>query len=151
MLACGSKSDATGGASGAKALRIGMVPKGGAPVEVLWKAPIREDDREQQVEVVEGLISQGVSGLGAGAARQPGAAAPVISSDQYAGAARDTAKRASENRLNRFAEGQRDLHAERNLNRRHASRAAGHRQSAASTFVGFDYSRASSPRSRRAS
>ena len=38
-------------------------PPPGTPVEVLWKAPIREDDREQQVEVVEGFISQGVSGL----------------------------------------------------------------------------------------
>ena len=35
----------------------------GVPVEVLWKAPIREDDREQQVQVVEGFTSQKVSGL----------------------------------------------------------------------------------------
>ena len=35
----------------------------GVPVEVLWKAPMREDDREQQVQVVEGFISQGVNGL----------------------------------------------------------------------------------------
>ena len=34
-----------------------------APVRILWKAPIREDDREQQVQVVEGFISQGVKGL----------------------------------------------------------------------------------------
>ena len=37
--------------------------KGGISVTVLWKSPLREDDREQQVEVVEGFISQGVSGL----------------------------------------------------------------------------------------
>ena len=30
---------------------------------MIWKAPLREDDREQQVQVVEGFISQGVSGL----------------------------------------------------------------------------------------
>ena len=30
---------------------------------MIWKAPIREDDREQQVQVVEGFISQGVSGI----------------------------------------------------------------------------------------
>jgi ribose transport system substrate-binding protein len=191
-------------------LRVAVVPKGsthehwlrvragaekaaaelsgqGTPVEILWKAPLREDDREQQVQVVEGFISQGVSGLvlapldsralerpveeaaragiptvifdsalanpekavsyvstdngrgGELAGRrmgevlqgkgrvlmlryQEGSAATeereagflaalkrdfpaieVISSDQYAGATRDTAKRASENLLNRYA------------------------------------------------
>ena len=79
VTACGRGSQAT-------SYRIGMVPKGsthehwkrvhagaekavrelaaaGVKVDVLWKAPIREDDREQQVEVVEGFISQGVNGL----------------------------------------------------------------------------------------
>jgi ribose transport system substrate-binding protein len=74
------------GAESSRAFRIGMIPKGsthehwkrvhagaekaarefaahGVKVDVLWKAPVREDDREQQVEVVEGFISQGVSGL----------------------------------------------------------------------------------------
>jgi ribose transport system substrate-binding protein len=190
-------------------LRIAVIPKGathehwkrvrvgaeqaaaeftgaGTRVEVIWKGPLREDDREQQVQVVEGFISEGISGLvlapldsralvrpveeaaragiptvifdsaletpnpavsfvatdneqggrlaairmgevldGAGtvlmlryqegsaatedrergfleelAVRAPGIT--VISSDQYAGATRDTAKRASENLLNRF-------------------------------------------------
>jgi ribose transport system substrate-binding protein len=160
----------------------------GVPVQVLWKGPLREDDREQQVQVVEGFVSQRVNGLvlapldshalvrpveeawkagiptvvfdsalapphpavsfvatdnekgGRLAARrlgellggkgtvlmlryQEGSAATedrergflqelkalhpaiaVISSDQYAGATRDTAKRASENLLNRFAD-----------------------------------------------
>jgi ribose transport system substrate-binding protein len=162
--------------------------KAGVPVEILWKGPIREDDREQQVQVVEGFISQRVSGFvlapldshallrpveeaaaegiptvifdsaladptkavsyvatdnGKGGrlaaermgellggkgrvlmlryqegsasteerelgfldeikARYPGI--EVISSDQYAGPTRDTAKRASENLLNRFSE-----------------------------------------------
>jgi ribose transport system substrate-binding protein len=81
-LACGSTSTP----GGAKEIRIGMVPKGsthehwkrvrlgaekaaeeyrkaGVPVTVLWKSPIREDDREEQVKVVEGFISQGISGL----------------------------------------------------------------------------------------
>ena len=35
----------------------------GVEVNLIWKAPLREDDREQQVQVVEGFISQGVSGL----------------------------------------------------------------------------------------
>ena len=192
-------------------LRIAVVPKGsthehwkrvhtgaekaaaefraaGVPVEVIWKAPLREDDREQQVQVVEGFISQDVDGLvlapldsralerpveeaaragiptlifdsaladpskavsyvstdngkgGRLAARrmgerlggrgrvlmlryQEGSAATeereqgfldeirtgfpditVISSDQFAGATRDTAKRTSENLLNRYAD-----------------------------------------------
>ncbi len=193
-----------------RTLRIAVVPKGsthehwkrvhagaekaaqtfrdaGVPVEVIWKAPLREDDREQQVQVVEGFISQRIDGLvlapldsralerpveeaaragiptvifdsalgdasktvsyvstdngkgGRLAARrmgelldgrgdvlmlryQEGSAATeereqgfldeirtafpritVISSDQFAGATRDTAKRTSENMLNRYA------------------------------------------------
>ena len=30
---------------------------------MIWKGPIREDDREQQIQVVEGFLSQGVSGI----------------------------------------------------------------------------------------
>lgn len=199
-------------AGGSSVLTIAVVPKGathehwkrvhvgaekaaaefrakGVGVQVVWKGPLREDDREQQVQVVEGFVSQRVSGLvlapldsralvrpveeawkagiptvvfdsaleaphpavsfvatdnekgGRLAARrmgellggkgtvlmlryQEGSAATedrergflqelkathpaveVISSDQYAGATRDTAKRASENLLNRYAEG----------------------------------------------
>lgn len=201
-------SASCGGAQ-SNTLRIAVVPKGsthehwlrvrvgaekaaaeasaaGLPVEIIWKAPIREDDREQQVQVVEGFISQGIDGLvlapldsralerpveeasragiptvifdsalgdrrhtvsyvstdngegGRLAARrmgellhgrgtvlmlryQEGSAATeerergfleelettfpditILPSDQYAGATRDTAKRASENLLNRF-------------------------------------------------
>ena len=159
----------------------------GTPVRVIWSSPLREDDREQQVQLVEGFISQGISGLvlapldsrallrpveeaarvgiptvifdsalatpnpavsyvateneqggrlaadrmgavlkGKGTVLmlryQEGSAATeerehgfldqlktkfpgisVVSSDQYAGATRDTAKRASENLLNRYA------------------------------------------------
>jgi ribose transport system substrate-binding protein len=35
----------------------------GTPVHVIWKGPLREDDREQQIQVVEGFISQGVKGI----------------------------------------------------------------------------------------
>ncbi len=79
------KSDATKGGAG-KPLRIAFVPKGtthefwrtihagarkaqrdlatkGVPVEILWKGPLREDDREQQVQVVESFASQGVDGI----------------------------------------------------------------------------------------
>lgn len=79
------RADAPKG-SAAKTLRIAFVPKGtthefwrtihagalkaqrdlaakGIPVEILWKGPLREDDREQQVQVVESFASQGVDGI----------------------------------------------------------------------------------------
>jgi ribose transport system substrate-binding protein len=78
----GSKAPETS----AKPLSIGVIPKGtthefwnaihagavkaerelnanGVKVTITWKGPLREDDREQQVQVVEGFLSQGVSGL----------------------------------------------------------------------------------------
>jgi len=196
--------------NGTKKLTIAVIPKGtthefwksihagslkaarelsspDSEVEVIWKGPLREDDREQQIQVVEGFSSQGVSGIvlapldnralvrpvteakragvptviidsalesddivsfvatdnrkgGMLAAErmgellggkgkvlllryQEGSASTqdredgfvetikakypgiqLISSDQYAGPTRDTAKRASENLLNRFAD-----------------------------------------------
>ncbi len=74
------------GAGGAKALTIAVIPKGtthefwksihagavqaanelsaaGDSVHLIWKGPLREDDREQQVQVVEGFISQRVDGI----------------------------------------------------------------------------------------
>src|SRR6478672_9983807 len=71
---------------GGKKLTIAVIPKGtshefwksihagankaarelstpGAEVEVIWKGPLREDDREQQIQVVEGFAAQGVSGI----------------------------------------------------------------------------------------
>jgi len=35
----------------------------GAEIEIIWKGPLREDDREQQIQVVEGFTSQGVNGI----------------------------------------------------------------------------------------
>jgi len=35
----------------------------GVNVEVIWKGPLREDEREAQIQVVEGFISQGISGI----------------------------------------------------------------------------------------
>jgi ribose transport system substrate-binding protein len=35
----------------------------GLDVTINWKGPLREDDREQQVQVVEGFLSQGVDGI----------------------------------------------------------------------------------------
>jgi ribose transport system substrate-binding protein len=37
--------------------------QGGRTVDIIWKGPLREDDREQQVQVVESFTSQGVDGI----------------------------------------------------------------------------------------
>jgi ribose transport system substrate-binding protein len=80
--ACGRDSAAGTG----KAFTIAVVPKGtthefwksihagaiqaqqelsaqGIPVQIIWKGPLREDNRELQVQVVEGFITQGVQGI----------------------------------------------------------------------------------------
>jgi ribose transport system substrate-binding protein len=79
-----TKSAASSGAK--KPLTIAVIPKGtthefwksihagaiqatqelaqqGDTVSIIWKGPLREDDREQQVQVVEGFLSQGVQGI----------------------------------------------------------------------------------------
>ncbi len=35
----------------------------GVPVEVIWKGPFREDDRDQQIQVVENFTSRHVNGI----------------------------------------------------------------------------------------
>src|SRR3954466_10574831 len=35
----------------------------GVNVEVLWEAPLREDDRDYQIRVVENLVTKRVSGI----------------------------------------------------------------------------------------
>ena len=84
----GSKksSDAGAAKTSGKSITIAVIPKGtthefwksihagavqaaqeltaaGDSVRIIWKGPLREDDREQQVQVVEGFTSQGVSGI----------------------------------------------------------------------------------------
>src|SRR5438445_4633865 len=86
MIALSCNRSGTPGIDGNKKLTIAVIPKGtthefwksihagslkaarelsaqGTEVEVIWKGPLREDDREQQVQVVEGFTSQGVSGI----------------------------------------------------------------------------------------
>lgn len=84
---CGKKDDeggtgASGGGGGEKKLRIAMIPKGtthefwksveaGARdaekelgnVEVIWKGPLKEDNKDEQVKVVEDFTGQGVDGI----------------------------------------------------------------------------------------
>jgi ribose transport system substrate-binding protein len=82
--ACRTADGPKGGAG--KPLRVAFVPKGtthefwrtmhagavkaqhdlqakGVHVELVWKGPLREDDREQQVQVVESFASQGMDGI----------------------------------------------------------------------------------------
>lgn len=86
LVACGGGGE-KGGAAAAKAIpTIAVIPKGtthefwkaihagaaqaaeelaaqGDTVNLIWKGPLREDDREQQVQVVEGFIAQKVDGI----------------------------------------------------------------------------------------
>ena len=82
MTSCGGDKSGDGG----KKWTIAVVPKGtthefwkaihagavkaereirasGQPVEIIWKGPLREDDRELQVQVVENFTSRRVSGI----------------------------------------------------------------------------------------
>jgi ribose transport system substrate-binding protein len=84
LAACGGgkKEEPAAGASAAPArLTLAVIPKGtshvfwqsihaGAEkaaqelgVEVIWRGPLREDDRDSQVSEVEGFVSRGVSGI----------------------------------------------------------------------------------------
>jgi ribose transport system substrate-binding protein len=48
--------------AGAIKAREDLKPQG-VDVELFWKGPLREDDREQQVQVVEGFLSQEIHGI----------------------------------------------------------------------------------------
>ena len=78
---CGSGNKDNSGTEDAFQIEIGVIPKGtthefwksihaGAQqaatesgVEILWKGPQKEDDRAQQITVVEDFISRGVDGI----------------------------------------------------------------------------------------
>lgn len=78
----GSESGGAGGTSGGGKLRIAVIPKGSTHefwksiheganeaageagnVEIIWKGPQQENDRENQIKVVEDFVNQGVSGI----------------------------------------------------------------------------------------
>jgi ribose transport system substrate-binding protein len=88
MSACGGSGAGRRGSQAGveQPLKIAVIPKGtthefwksihagaiqaareltdqGTPVDIIWKGPLREDDREQQIQVVEGFLSQGVQGI----------------------------------------------------------------------------------------
>lgn len=83
LLAACAKHEA---APGAKSFTVAVIPQGsthefwksihagalkaaddlgkqGVKVNIIWKGPMREDDREQQVQVVEGFVTQHVDGI----------------------------------------------------------------------------------------
>lgn len=87
-VGCGAKSDSpaptegSGQSSAAKKLRIAVIPKGSThefwksvkagadeaaaelgDVEVIWKGPQKENDREDQIKVVEDFVTQKVDGI----------------------------------------------------------------------------------------
>jgi ribose transport system substrate-binding protein len=87
VAACAKGGDKGASAtSSGKTLTIAVIPKGtthefwksihagavqasqelnaaGDSVHIIWKGPLREDDREQQIQVVEGFLTQGVNGI----------------------------------------------------------------------------------------
>jgi ribose transport system substrate-binding protein len=81
-IACNKGGGTGGSGEGGKKLRIAMIPKGtthefwksveaGARdaekelgnVEVIWKGPLKEDNKDEQVKVVEDFTGQGVDGI----------------------------------------------------------------------------------------
>jgi ribose transport system substrate-binding protein len=85
VIAC-AKHEQTAAAKSAKSFTIAVIPQGsthefwksihagamktaqdeakaGVNVTIIWKGPMREDDREQQVQVVEGFVTQHVDGI----------------------------------------------------------------------------------------
>ena len=76
-----ASSGGNGAPNGEKKLKIAMIPKGtthefwksvhaGAEdaakdlnVELIWKGPLKEDDREAQIQVVESFTTEGVNGI----------------------------------------------------------------------------------------
>ena len=99
-LGCGKTDQSSEEPAGDKVYKIAVIPKGtshefwksihagaikaqrelatkNVNVEVIWKGPIREDDREQQVQVVENFIGQRVDGIVLAPLDSKGLVAPV--------------------------------------------------------------------------
>jgi ribose transport system substrate-binding protein len=86
LAGCGKPSEGSAPISEAGSYTIAVIPKGtthefwksihagavkaelelnekGIKTEIIWKGPLREDDRDQQIQVVENFMSRRVSGL----------------------------------------------------------------------------------------
>src|SRR2546426_611786 len=85
-IGCGNKSEGTSSSATPQSYTIAVIPKGtthefwksihagavkaerelngkGIKTEIIWKGPLKEDDRDQQIQVVENFMSRRVSGL----------------------------------------------------------------------------------------
>ena len=83
---CGRQAEGGGSAPAPKSFLIAVIPKGtthefwkaihagavkaerelndkGVKTEIIWKGPLKEDDRDQQIQVVENFMSRRVSGI----------------------------------------------------------------------------------------
>src|SRR5688572_14055975 len=49
----------------------------GVMVQIMWKGPLKEDDREQQIQVVENFVAQRVNGIVLAPLDRKGLVAPV--------------------------------------------------------------------------
>lgn len=54
----------------------------GAKVEIIWKGPLREDDRDQQIQVVENFMTRRVSGIVLAPLDFQALVAPVVNADR---------------------------------------------------------------------
>src|SRR5687767_14136280 len=87
LAGCGKRENAAGsGNSTAKTYTIAVIPKGtthefwqsihagavkaerelkekSVPVQIIWQGPLREDDRNAQIQTVEGFTTRRVSGI----------------------------------------------------------------------------------------
>lgn len=86
LFGCGKKVEGTGAGGNSKSYTVAVIPKGtthefwksinagafkardeladkGVKVEVIWKGPLREDDRDQQIQVVENFTTRRVNGI----------------------------------------------------------------------------------------
>jgi ribose transport system substrate-binding protein len=103
LASCGQPTSKT--SAGAPAFTVAVIPKGtthefwksvnagafkardelaaqGVAVEVIWKGPLREDDRDQQIQVVENFTSRKVSGIVLAPLDAQALVAPVASAVQ---------------------------------------------------------------------
>src|SRR5438477_6166518 len=86
FIGCGKQSEGTSSSTNAPSCTIAVIPKGtthefwksihagavkaerelnekGLKTEIIWKGPLKEDDRDQQIQVVENFMSRRVSGI----------------------------------------------------------------------------------------
>ncbi len=107
LAGCGQKPDSASTGTGGKSYTIAVIPKGtthefwksinagafkardelaakGIKIEVIWKGPLREDDRDQQIQVVENFTSKRVSGLVLAPLDSQALVSPVVSAAESA-------------------------------------------------------------------